>query len=614
MKKILKNELYKIIAGLMLFVLGILFEQFELDTASFVLLLSALIVSGAGVFYNAVRGILRLDFLDEKFLMSIASIGAFVIGESVEGVAVMLFFLVGEYFEHKAVRHSRNSIKELMDICPDTANVIANGIEETRDAEDLEVGEKIVIRSGERVPLDCIILSGKASMDTSSITGEHLPREVEIGDTLDSGTVVIGGVLFCKVLRKAENSAAARIIELVESATDRKSREESFITKFSRYYTPIVTVLAFIMAVLPPILNLLDWNDSVYRALSFLVVSCPCALVISVPMAFFGGIGGSASRGILFKGGNTFSPMAKPDTVIFDKTGTLTTGKLTVSSVNPISVSSGELLTLAASSEYSSGHPIAEAIKKAAPEFIEGTDYRELSGLGVVAKIGETEVAVGNRKLLLSLGIKLDSNDIPVGAIYVARNNEYIGYITLGDTVKAEAREAIERLKSLGVNRFAILSGDERASVERVAHMVGIDEFSASLLPEEKYQMLEKYIEQSSLSTVYVGDGINDAPCIARADVGIAMGALGTDSAIEASDAVIMSDNLFRLSDAIKIARKTIRIAKENIVFAIGIKLLVLLLVSLNVAGMWMAVFADVGVAILAILNAMRTLRFKIKN
>ena len=613
MRKLYKNDLFKIGVGLLFFITGIVLKELALEPYSTISLVIALIISGIEVFISAVRGIIRLDFLDEKFLMSIASIGAFVIGEGVEGTAVMLFFLVGEYFEHKAVRRSRNSIRALMDICPDTATVITEGAEEERDADEVEVGELIVIRSGERVPLDCIIIRGSSALDTSALTGEHLPREVGEGDRLESGTVVIGGALTCRVAARAENSAAARVIELVECATERKSREESFITKFSRYYTPIVTSLALLMALLPSIFGWLEWQDAVYRALSFLVVSCPCALVISVPMAFFGGIGGSASHGILFKGGNTFSPVSRLDTVIFDKTGTLTTGNLIVNSVNPVKISENELLRLAAACEYTSNHPIAEAIKKAAGDIPQADDYREISGLGVTATVDGSSVAVGNRTLHSTLGVDIPDGDLRSGAVYVSSHGEYLGYITLGDSVKEEAKEAITALRALGARRIAILSGDEGVSVKRVADEVGITEYYSSLMPKDKYNLLEEYISSAKGSTLYVGDGINDAPSIVRSDVGIAMGALGSDSAIEAADAVIMSDDLTRLPLAVRIARKTLAIARENIIFAIGIKLLVLILVSLDISGMWMAVFADVGVAVLAILNSMRTLRFKAK-
>ena len=611
MRKLFKNKLLKIGIGLALFVAGIIFKELGFGDLSVSVLAVALLLSGSSVFISALRGILRLDFLDEKFLMSVASIGAFIIGESVEGVAVMLFYLVGEYFEYKAIRHSRNSIKELMDICPDTVTVLNGDTETDCDAEDVEIGETVIIRSGERVALDCVITEGTASVDTSALTGEHLPKEVSVGDTLDSGVIVVGGALVCRVIHRQEDSCAARIIELVENATEKKSREEAFITKFSRYYTPAVTVLALIMASIPPIFGWLELSEAIYRALSFLVISCPCAIVISVPMAFFGGIGGSASRGILFKGGNTFSPMSKIDTAIFDKTGTLTSGKLKVLSVNTVGISKDELLFLAASCEYPSMHPIAEAIKECAPEAKGAAECRELTGLGVVGTVYGDRVAVGNKRLLLSLGIDPPRENTSVGTVYVARNNEYLGSITLGDTVKPEAVGAIEKLRHLGARRIVILSGDEGESVERVAREVGIEEFHSSLMPDDKYKKLEEYISTTRGSTVYIGDGINDAPCLARADVGIAMGALGSDSAIEASDAVIMSDNLSRVADAVKIARKTLRIAKQNIVFSIGIKLLVLILVSVNLSGMWMAVFADVGVAVIAILNSMRALRFK---
>ena len=612
MRKIFKNELFPILLGAFLFAMGLTLTLFELHKAAYATLLLALVVSGFRVFITAVRGILRLDFFDEKFLMTVASVAAFLIGEMVEGVAVMLFFLVGEYFEHKAVRRSRNSIKALMDICPDTATVIVDGVEEERDAEEVLVGEEIVIRSGQRVPVDAVVLSGASSVDTSALTGEHLPREVSVGDVIESGTVLVGGAVRCRVLKIAEESSALRVISLVEAATERKSREESFITRFSRYYTPTVTALAVLMAVLPPVFGILEFRAAVYRALSFLVVSCPCALVISVPMAFFGGIGNAARHGILLKGGNVFSPLSKIESVCFDKTGTLTTGKLTVAEVYAKNGDAAELLSLAASAEYPSEHPIALAIKSAAGQYAPASEYNEIAGQGVIATVGAFVVAVGNGKLMEKQGAVV-TDARANGAVCVAKGSEYLGYISFTDKPKPEARDAISALRKLGAKRVAILSGDGKGAVSSVAGEVGIEEAHAGLLPVDKFNILESVIQSTHGSTLYVGDGINDAPCLARADVGIAMGAHGTDSASEASDAVLMSDKLDRLPHAVKIARKTLFIAKQNIVFTISVKLLVLLLVSFNLAGMWMAVFSDVGVAVLAILNAMRVLKYKPK-
>ncbi len=605
----MKNEPLRIISGLLLFVAALVLDFLKLPVAPLVFYIAALIVSGIGVFLDAVRGILRLDLLDEKFLMSAASVGAMIIGEPAEGVAGMLFFLVGEYFEHRATKRARGSIRALMEICPDTARVLADGVESVEDAEDVPVGSVIVIRPGERVPIDAVVISGAAELDTSALTGEAVPRPVTVGDTIDSGVVVLGGVLSARTLRVAEESRAARVLSLVEDATERKSREESFITVFSRYYTPIVMVLAVIMATVPPLFSLISWESAVYRALSFLVVSCPCALVISVPMAFFGGIGGAASRGILYKGGNVFSAVASARCVVFDKTGTLTTGEFSISEVKSVGITEGELLRLVAAAEYGSNHPIAVCLKAAYPNPPKADSLTDVVGKGIVAVIEGKSVAVGNSLLMKEVGAVV--TDAQERAVLVAVDGAYSGYISLADRVKPEAKAVLSDLGALGVRHTALLSGDGKESVLAVGDALGIDEVHYGLLPEDKYSHLERIISENKGSTIYVGDGINDAPCLARADVGVAMGERGTDSAIESADLVIMADNLGRIPDAVRIARKTVRIAKENIIFAIGIKAAVLLLVALNLAGMWLAVFADVGVAVLAILNSMRTMMGK---
>ena len=603
--RLINNELFVIVTGASLFCVGILFGSLKLDILAIIVYIISLFVCGFRVFISAVRGILRLDFLDEKFLMTIASVGAMIIGEYTEGVAVMLFFLVGEYFEHRAVRRSRNSIRSLMDINPDEATIVRDGKEERVDADEVVVGDILVIRPGERVSVDCVVISGESDVDTSAMTGESVPVAVGPASLLESGVLIINGTLRCKALRPAEESAATRVLSLVEDATEKKSREESFITVFSRYYTPIVVALAVLMATIPPVFKILTLSDAVYRALIFLVISCPCALVISVPMSFFGGIGAAASRGILFKGGNVFSKVARADSIAFDKTGTLTEGKLSVAEVMAFGVENSEVLRIARAAEYGSNHPIAKALLTDT-EALKAERITEIAGKGIVAVLDKEEIAVGNIALMLHLGVSVLSE---CNGVYVSKGGMHIGNIIFSDTVKPEAADAIHDLARIGVKRACILSGDKDKNVAIVAKMIGINEYLSEMTPEGKFSALESIISESE-STVFVGDGINDSPSLARADVGIAMGRLGSDSAIEAADVVIMSDNLKRIPEAIRIARKTLTIAKENIFFAITVKVLVMLLGAFNLANMWLAVFADVGVAVLAILNAMRILRF----
>lgn len=613
MKKLfvfLKKDVTRIIVGIILFITAFILEQFEILISALILYIAVIAVAGLPVFCDAVRGILRRDLLDEKFLMSIASVGAVVLGEWSEGAAVMLFFLVGETFEHMAVKRSRSSIRSLMDICPDEACVLIDGEEEIVDAEDVEIGSTIIIRPGERVPIDCTVISGSSDVDTSSMTGEAIPRSITVGDKLDSGVVVLDGLLTCKTLCAADESAAARVLALVENANENKSKIESFITKFSRFYTPIVVIAAVIIAVFTPILSLMSWDDSVYTALTFLVISCPCALVISVPMAFFGGIGGAASRGILFKGGQVFSRIATADTAAFDKTGTVTEGDFSVVRVLPCGITRDELLFLAASAEYASNHPIASCIKASSDRSVAPDTAEEIAGEGIIATIGDDSVAVGNVLLLARVGAIADIDEEVAGAVYVARNGKFVGQIIISDKVREEADDAIASLRRVGIKKTVILSGDRRENVLRVGNSLGIDRILYELSPEEKYKNLEELIGSSDKGVIYVGDGINDAPSLARADVGIAMGGIGQDSAIEAADIVIVTDKLTKIHEAILIARKTVAIAKENIVFALGVKGLILILGILGFANMWLSVFADVGVAVLAILNSMRALVF----
>ena len=610
----IKRESTRLIFGLSFFAFALLFSLvYKLsDIYAFALLsdfanIITLAIAGIPVFYDAVTGLFRRDFLGEKFLMSIASVGAIIIGDMTEGIAVMLFFLVGEFFEHKAVARSRKSIRSLMQIRPDEATVITDSGEKCVDAEDVEVGTEIIIRAGERVPIDSVIIDGTADLDTSALTGEAEPRVVSVGMNIESGTVVLNGVLKCKTLKLADESSAARILELVENANEAKSKEEKFITKFSRVYTPIVVILAVILSVALPLIWHVPVSNALYRALSFLVISCPCALVISVPMAFFGGIGGAAGKGILFKGGNVFAPLSKAKKYCFDKTGTLTTAGFNISKIAPVGVSEEELLYYSASAEYGSNHPIARCVKNAVTNAKKPDEYIEIAGRGVIATVDGKRVLVGNLKHLEEAGVciaDIDKN----AALYVALENVYIGAIYVEDEIKIEAEGAISKLKSLGANSTVMLSGDVYGKAKSVADKVGIDEVKAGLLPEEKYKFVGEFSKEPG-GVIYVGDGINDAPALASATVGVAMGAIGSDSAIEAADVVIMSDDLSRIPTAVRIARKSVRIAKQNIIFALGIKGAILLLSAFGLSFMWLAIFADVGVAVIAILNSMRALK-----
>ncbi len=607
-RSIVSHPLTPVFSSMLVLIVALLLRPISFAIA-LCLFIAALALVGWPVVLDAVRGLLRRDLLDEKFLMCIASIGAMCIGEYTEAVAVMLFYSVGEYFQERAVKKARSSIRSLMEICPDTATVLTADGEEEMDAEDVPAGATLLLRAGDRVPLDAKILTGSADVDTSALTGESRLRAVTVSDALDSGTVIVSGMLTAEALRPAEESAAARILSLVETATENKSKEENFITKFAVWYTPLVVGAALMLALVPPLFGLAPLVECVRRALLFLVVSCPCALVISVPMAFFGGIGGAASRGVLFKGGNVFSPLAKATHFVFDKTGTLTTGAFSVSRVIAYHGEEQELLALAAAAEYGSNHPVAKALQNAVQTPLQANAVRELAGKGIIARIGGQEVAVGNARLMAECGIRDPRVDATNGAILIARDGVLLGEIHLSDTVKPEARAALADLRSLGVKELHMLTGDAEAAAKNVADSLGLDSYAASLRPEDKYAALEEILKDPKNRVAYVGDGINDSPSLARADVGIAMGRAGTDSAMEASDIVIMSDVLSRLPDAVRIAKKTVRIAKQNIAFALAVKLGVLILGAFGLVGMWWGVFADVGVAVLAILNSMRTLR-----
>ncbi|MGI5909133.1 MAG: heavy metal translocating P-type ATPase [Sphaerochaetaceae bacterium] len=607
----LNADLARIVTALVMFIVGKIISGIAGD----VLAIAAYLLAGYDVLWRAIKNILKGKIFDENFLMSVATIGAAIIGDYAEAAAVMIFYQTGEYFQDAAVRRSRKSISELMDIRPQTATVVRNGIASVVDPTTIQVGEIIRLLPGDRVPLDAVVTSGSSFIDTMALTGEPVPRKAEIGDELISGCVNTSAMLEAKVERRYEDSTVSRILELVEDSSGRKAPSEQFITKFARYYTPAVVVSAVLLAILPPLLGFGQFSEWVYRALVFLVISCPCALVISIPLSYFGGIGGSARKGILVKGGNYLQALAKVDTFVFDKTGTITEGVFNVQHVQLYDDGYDEqtLLAYASAAERMSNHPVAKAIvaaSKAKP--LDATSAEEFAGKGIKALVGSHTVLAGNLKLLSQERIPAPAPSNEIGTVvFVAIDGTLAGKIVVADKIKDSARQAISRLKRLGVVRTVMLTGDSNSNATQVAREVGIDEVHASLLPQMKVDELEKVIAAGNGTLAYVGDGINDAPVLARADIGIAMGAMGSDAAIEAADVVIMTDDLDRAADAMLIARKTNRIVMQNIVFALGVKAVVLLLGALGIAGMWMAVFADVGVAVIAIINAMRALRVR---
>lgn len=560
------------------------------------------------------KNILNKDFMDENFLMTVASLGAFVLGEYSEAVAVMLFYQIGEWFESYALERSRKNISALMDIRPDYANLEKDGEVEEVDPEEVQAGDIIVIKPGERIPLDGTVISGTSSVDTSALTGESVPRTVREGSDVISGCINENGVLRVRVSRPFANSTVARILDLVENATDKKSRSEQFITRFARIYTPVVVYSAIALAIIPSLITG-QWMTWIYRALEFLVISCPCALVISVPLAFFGGIGGASRCGILVKGSTYLQDLSEVQTMVFDKTGTLTHGTFEVTSVTPVTMDKNELLRLCARAEAYSTHPIALSIERAAslkdPKAGVG-QVQEVAGKGLIAHVDGQKVAAGNAKLMELIGVPLTI--LPQGSgfgtvVYVAVNGEYAGVIEVADEPKEEAKTVFELLTHYGVKKFVMLTGDSQTVAQAVAHQTGITEVHSQLLPEQKVEELEKILDTPHEGKVaYVGDGINDAPVLTRADVGIAMGGLGSDAAIEAADIVLMDDQLDSLITAIRVSRKTLSIAKQNIIFAIVIKIAMLILGALGIVNMWGAVFADVGVSVLCILNSTRAL------
>lgn len=590
-------------------------EMAWLSTALYV---ASYVIAGYDIVFGAIKSIFRGNVFNENLLMSIASIGAFCVGEFSEGTAVMILFQIGEAFQDAAVDKSRRSISSLMNIRPDHANLVTDEGIIRKDPEDVHTGDVISITPGERVPLDCVILTGETYIDTSALSGETVPRAAREGDTLLSGSINTVGAVTARVMCEYGESTASRILDLVENASARKSNSEKFITRFSRYYTPIVVSLALILAIIPPLLiKESAFSEWIHRALSFLVVSCPCALVISIPLSFFGGIGGASASGILVKGGNYLEALAKVKTFVFDKTGTLTKGTFEVTDIQPQleGISKNELLRIACAAERASSHPIAMSLKKKADAELvrldEAENIREIAGRGVCASIDGQSVLVGNARLMSENGIECAENKAAGTTVHVAADGKYLGYIVISDEIKSEAHDAIAALKREGIERVVMLTGDARSVGRSVADELGMDECFAEQLPSDKVERVNELLEKSDGNDklAFVGDGINDAPVLARADIGIAMGALGSDAAIEAADVVIMNDNLLSLSKAMRIARKATRIAKENTVFAIAVKAAVLVLSASGVASMWMAVFADVGVAVIAILNAMRTLR-----
>ena len=565
------------------------------------------LVIGYDVLWDAVRGIAHGQVFDEKFLMAVATIGAFAVGEYPEAAAVMLFYQIGEWFQSIAVGRSRKSIAALMDIRPEFAVVLRDGQEEEVDPEEVSVGETILIRPGDRIPLDGTVLEGQSSLNTAALTGESLPVDVAPGDRVVSGSINMTGVLQVRAESAYEDSTVARILELVENSAEKKARVESFITRFARWYTPCVVIGALLLALVPP-LFVGNWGEWIHRALIFLVVSCPCALVVSVPLSFFGGIGGASRAGILIKGANDLETLAKVDTVAFDKTGTLTRGVFQVDAVHPPELTADALLDIAAAAESRSNHPVAESIVAAHGGHIDPARLgavRELAGMGLEAEVDGETFYVGNGKLMAQVGADWHECHLPGTVVHIARGREYLGHIVINDQLKPDAPEAIAALKRLGVKQSVLLTGDRQKVAEAVAKELGVDDLRAELLPAQKVEEVERLLE-SGAKLAFVGDGINDAPVLARADVGIAMGAMGSDAAIESADVVLMDDKPSRLPLAVKIARKTMRIVRENIGFALAVKFVILALGALGIADMWLAVFGDVGVLILAILNAMR--------
>ncbi len=611
----MKKKGIKIIVSLILFLIAMIIN-FDNELINKGIFIIAYIIVGLEIVRKALRNIFRGKVFDENFLMTVATIGAFGIGEFPEAVAVMLFYQVGELFQSYAVDKSRKSIASLMDIRPDYANIEKDGKVLKVDPDDVKIGDIIIIKPGEKVPLDGTVIEGNTSIDTKALTGESLPREIAPGDEILSGSINISGLIKVKVSKEYGESTVSKILDLVENASSKKSKSENFITKFAQYYTPIVVIIAVLLVVVPVIFFGGEFSDWIYRALSFLVVSCPCALVISIPLSFFGGIGGASKMGILIKGSNYLEAIASTEIIVFDKTGTLTEGIFEVQKVNAKDIDENDLIETAAYAECYSNHPISLSIKRAYGKQIDKSKIKsteELSGRGIVAIINGKNVLVGNEKLLNENNIEFEKNNDIGTILYVAIDNKYVGNIVIADKIKEDAKDSIMSLKKSNIKQAVMLTGDRKAVGENVAGILGIDKVYTELLPDGKVEKVEELLKEKSEKgkLAFVGDGINDAPVLALADIGIAMGGLGADSAIEAADIVLMTDEPSKIVDTIRLSKKTMKIVKENIIFAISVKVLVLILSAIGISTMWEAVFADVGVSIIAILNALRVLNVK---
>jgi len=610
------KRLWRIIIGAAVLATAVLLSLNN-EWLQIALFIISYIIVGGDVVKRAVKNIFKGQVFDENFLMSIATIGAFFIGEYPEGVAVMLFYQVGELFQSYAVGKSRKSIASLMDIRPDYANVKKGDELVKVDPDEVQIGDIIVIKAGEKIPLDGKVIEGSSMIDTSALTGESVPREVEVGSDILSGCININGVITAEVTKEFGESTVSKILDLVENASSKKSNSEQFITKFARYYTPVVVIIAVFLAIIPPlVIDGATFSDWIYRALAFLVVSCPCALVISIPLSFFGGIGGASKKGVLVKGSNYLEALAETEIVVFDKTGTLTKGVFNVQEIHPEGVSKEELLELTAHAESYSNHPISLSLKRAYSKEIDNgriSDVEEISGHGVIATVDGKKVMAGNIKLMKMMDIPYFKGELIGTIVHVAVNNKYIGYIVIADEVKEDSAQAIKELKAANIKQTVMLTGDNKSIGSKVAKELGLDKVYAELLPADKVEKLEELFSQKSKKgkLAFVGDGINDAPVLARADIGIAMGGLGSDAAIEAADVVIMTDEPSKIATTMKISKKTLKIAHQNIVFAIGIKIIVLILSAFGITTMWAAIFADVGVTIIAVLNAFRALNVK---